>query len=403
MYKQLLINVDELWLKGKNRPQYFKALRQHIQLQMKRLGQKGYTIKNRNQRFVLNFETPYSDHVIPALLKVAGIYTIVPVLETVSEIDAIKEAALEVWGDMKPGELVTFRVSTDRADKRFPMPSMEISRQIGGALLKKFDGQLKVELRKPQRILRVRVTAFGTYVSCTEYEGMGGLPVGTSGHIITMLSGGFDSPVASYLMSKRGCRQSFAFFHAFPFVGDEVKEKLLQIFGKLAEYQMGCELYVIPYGEIQKKLAKLCKEEYRTIFFRQYMVFASNLLARKLKARALCTGDSLGQVSSQTLGNMGELNKYSDRIILRPLVGYNKREIIALSKVAETHDISIIPHDDACSLFAPKKPIIRPDFGYWEDFVKENPMSEELEECVNNAQIYYLDHSGKVSLREKTF
>jgi tRNA uracil 4-sulfurtransferase len=217
---------------------------------------------------------------------------------------------------------------------------------------------------------------------------------------VTLLSGGFDSPVASYLMSKRGCKQTFAFFYAYPFVGEEVKEKIISIAKVLGKYQRGSKLHIIPFGDIQNLISKKCHEEYRTILFRKYMMDCSYLLADKVKADALLTGDALGQVSSQTIGNIQAIEYFAKKPIFRPLVGFNKIEIINLAREVGTHDISIIPHDDACSLFAPKSPIIRPDMEYFKKFEKDDEVDAEVEKAVANAEIIKISLTGELLLDE---
>lgn len=290
----------------------------------------------------------------------------------------------------------TFKVKAQRNDKTFPKKSDEINRYLGHQLHEIFP-EMKVDVHQPELMVDIRIYREKIYISTQKLMGIGGQPMGMSGHLITLISGGFDSPVASYLMSKRGCTQTFAFFYAYPFVGEEVKDKILDLVKVLGRYQFGCRLFVIPFGDIQNLISKSCREEYRTILFRKYMVECANLLARRVKAKALLTGDALGQVSSQTLGNMSIVDKTSERPILRPLTGFNKVEIINLSRQIGTHDVSVIPHDDACSLFAPKHPILKPDYKYWNDFISSHNFNNELNECLDKAEVFSVDVKGEIS------
>lgn len=393
----LLINVDELWLKGGNRPRLMKVLKDHLKDLFKAFDI-GTQFENVNQRFKVTVNGEVSEEMIEALQKVPGIFSIIPasLMEKDNELSAIWSAVdkeVESWGE----ELTTFKVEGHRTDKQFPKTSMEVERLVGGYVLKKYDHKLKVDVRKPKYRLDIKILRDEIAVSSRKIYGTGGLPWGTSGHLITMLSGGFDSPVASYLMAKRGCKQSFIFFYAYPFVGDEVKEKILNLTKVLGQYQAFSKLYIVPFGEVQKKVSGICEEKYRTILFRKMMVETSNLLADRVKGNAILTGDALGQVSSQTIGNISLIDGSSRRPIFRPLLGLNKRDIIELAEKIGTHDISTIPHDDACTLFAPKHPVIKPDKRYWHRFEEENDLTPILTEALDQAEVYEVSVRGELT------
>jgi len=393
MYNIIIINVDELWLKGKNRPYYFGTIRSHIKESLKANHQAPLTCVREEQRLVAKSETPFSEKSIQALLKIPGIHSLMPARRIPVEMNAIFPVVREELQQIS--ELpATFRVETKRSFKGFPLDSMEVSRDIGELVLKEFPA-MKVNLKNPQLVIEIRIMRDNIYLSIQKLYGIGGLPMGTSGHLVTMISGGFDSPVASFLMSKRGCRQTFIFFYAYPYVGDEVKEKVLRLVQVLGQYQRYSRLYVVGFGEIQNLISDHCREEYRTLLFRRAMVRCSALLAKRIKGDALLTGDALGQVSSQAIRNIPVLDKVSSLPIFRPLLGFNKIEIIQLAKKIGTHDISVIPHDDACSLFAPKHPIIKPSLSYLEQFDRELPLDEHLEKCLNDAEIHEISLTGK--------
>lgn len=394
MYTYLLINVDELWLKGKNRKLYFQAILSHIKNVIKKTEEQKFSIRNQNQRLVAEFNEAISDKTIESLLNIPGVHSIIPSLK-VPLTENLNELLSPLDTELSEiNTLTTFKVETSRTLKNYPKNSMEISRYLGHMLLKKYE-KLKVDVKKPEIMVNVRILSDGIFLSTKKFMGMGGLPWGTSGSLVTLLSGGFDSPVASYLMSKRGCKQTFVFFHAYPFVGDDVKDKIIELSKVLAKYQKSSQLYIVPFGDIQVKIGKTCQEEYRTIFFRKLMVEVSNYIAKKVSADAILTGDSLGQVSSQTIGNISLMEGASQRPIFRPLLGFNKIEIINLSRKVGTHDISIIPHDDACSLFAPKSPIIRPDRKYWREYFEENDFSEEISGAFEKSEILTFDSIGR--------
>ncbi len=395
MYNIIVMNVDELWLKGKNRPVYFKAIRRHIRELLRAYHPENFTCSSEEQRIVARSESPFSEACIGALLNVPGIHSVAPARRIPVAYDAIMPAVtaeLNALGTLP----ATFKVHTKRSFKGFPMNSMAVSAQLGGLVLAEFP-QLKVDVNFPQMVIEVRIMEHNIYISSRKMKAIGGLPAGTSGHVLSLLSGGFDSPVASYLLAKRGCRLSFAFFYAYPFVGDEVKDKIMKLVSVLGQFQRHCKLYIIPFGEIQNLISKQCKLEYRTVLFRKAMLECANLLAQKIRAEALVTGDSLGQVSSQTIGNIAALDSFSAKPIFRPLLGFNKIEIIDLAKKIGTHDISVIPHDDACSLFAPKHPIIRPDTRYLEEFDRELPLAPHLDKCITDAEVYNVSLTGQLT------
>jgi tRNA uracil 4-sulfurtransferase len=394
MYKILAVSVDELWLKGKNRKVYIQAIKRHIKSVVKAFHSDPFTCLNENQRLILESDIPFNEELILSLQKVPGINAITPSQKISLDFDEIIPVVTKELENLDC-ELSTFKVITNRSNKQFPMTSMEMSRELGALILQNFSN-LKVDVKSPEIQVRIKVATEKIYISVKKYKGIGGLPCGTSGNIVTMLSGGFDSPVASYLMSKRGCKQSFIFFYSYPYVGDEVKEKILEISKILGKYQYRSKLYIVPFGEIQNEISKSCFEEYRTLLFRKYMVDCANLLADRINADAICTGDALGQVSSQTIYNISAIDRYSKRPILRPLIGTNKVEIISLSKEIGTHDTSVIPHDDACALFAPKHPIIKPDLDYWDNFIDKNNLEDKLIEMLDSSECYSIDVTGKI-------
>jgi thiamine biosynthesis protein ThiI len=392
-YNTIVINIDELWLKGKNRPMYFKAIRKHIQEVLQAYHPGEFSFDFEEQRFVAKSRSPFSEETMQALLKVPGIHSLMPARRIPVNLDDIFPMVKEEIKLMGT-QPFRFKVETRRSYKGFPMNSMEVSHHIGALVDNEFSN-LSVDVKKPELVIELRILENNIYLSTRKMLAIGGLPVGTSGRLVTLISGGFDSPVASYLMFKRGCTQTFVFFYAYPFVGDEVKDKILEIIRVLGKYQRYSRLYIVPFGELQDMISKKCKEDYRTLLFRKAMLQCAALLAKRVKAEALLTGDALGQVSSQTIGNIFVLDNVTPLPIFRPLVGYNKIEIIELAKKIGTHDISVIPHDDACSMFAPKHPVIRPNTSYMERFDKEFPFGEHVKKCLDEAEVFDISLTGE--------
>ena len=388
MYQHLLINVDELWLKGKNRPAYFSALGSHIREVANACGPKRYTLKRENQRFVVISEEGCSKDLLDGLSGIPGIYSLIPCRQVSCDFSALAEMAvkdIEERVGNKNGR--TFKVCCRRIDKQFPHNSMEVARQVGGEVLRLAPG-LKVDVTNPDITVDIRILPGKAYLSTSVAYGLGGLPLGMSGHLVTLISGGFDSPVASYMMSRRGCRQSFVFFHSYPFVEEEIMDKILAIFQALAKYQLNPLLYRIPFGNLQQKIVEKCEPAYRTLLFRHYMLWGGSLLGKRVGADALLTGDCLSQVSSQTIGNICLLNKSPFLPVFRPLLGFNKSEIISWARKVGTHDLSLLPQDDACSLLSPKHPVLVPKEDYWESFLKHNNFERELVDAVDSADVY---------------
>ncbi|HAZ12322.1 MAG: tRNA 4-thiouridine(8) synthase ThiI [Bdellovibrionales bacterium GWA2_49_15] len=406
MQQALLISVDELWLKGKNRDGYFEMMREHLREYFIAEKVGAFTLRNQGQRFLCEFSERFPsipEQLIRGLRLLPGLHTIIPV-ECVVErtLEAMFLSAQRSILKMKAKRWpFTFKVETYRSDKKFSMNSMEISRELGHLLLVAFP-ELKVDVHRPDFLIEVFVESEKILVATEYFRGMGGLPIGTAGHAITLISGGIDSPVASYFMAKRGLAQTFAFFHAYPYVGDEVKEKIIKLIGLLAPSHRKTKLVVIPFGKIQEIIGTHAYPEYRTVLFRLYMLKTAELLADKVEAGALITGDGLGQVSSQTLVNLSVINTLLKLIVLRPLIGLNKIEIIDWAKKIGTYQTSIIPHDDACALFAPKRPTTRANQDYVKEFLLKHPMEDEQKLALSTAQIYTFDVRGKF-VKEKNF
>lgn len=398
MYNIILVNLHELWLKGKNRPIYINVLRKHLNKVIKLYHEGEVTLLKDFQRLIFTSTMPFKDEVISAIRKVPGIHSIMLAKEGEKDLEKIVPILIEEMA--KYGmEDFSFKVQATRSDKSFPITSPEINKFLGHEILLKFPNA-HVNLKKPQITPEILILSKSIFISAKRLPGIGGLPIGMSGHLITLLSGGIDSPVASFMMSKRGCAQTFVFFHSYPFVGEEVLEKIFSLAKILGQFQAGCRLYVIPFGEIQSLISKNCREEYRTVLFRKFMVEAANLLADQIKADAILTGDSISQVSSQTIGNLAVLDKSSSRPIFRPLIGLNKNEIVEKAQEIGTFETSILPHDDACSLFAPLRPVINPSLNYWEKFSEEFQIKEDLLNCVKNAKVYQISPKGTLTFLE---
>lgn len=397
MVDLLVISIDELWLKGKNRKAYMQAAIDHIAAVFRVYHSAKFSYKIQSERLYYNSKTFFSDELINALSFIPGLAYI----SKCKMLERLPDENLEnVYEEILKGlsfldqHTTTFRALVKRVDKSFSQTSVAIGREIGHRVITRYKNA-KVDLKKSELIIDVRILPKHVSISTETKKGIGGLPWGSTGSAVTLLSGGFDSPVASYLMAKRGVKQAFVFFHAYPFVGREVITKIKALTSELAKFQRQTHLYIVPFGDIQTFISEHCREEYRTIIFRRYMIELSNMIAHKISANALITGDCIGQVSSQTMENLHLMDKISKRMIIRPLVGFNKLEILNCALAIGTHDISILPHDDACSLFAPKNPIINPNLEYWDNWDKNLAIQNELQAALEKTEIFSVNLQGE--------
>lgn len=350
-----LIRYGEIALKGENRPFFEKTLVRRIKNALR--GFDGVKIERTHGRMFC-FVKGSKKEVLDALSKVFGIVAISPAKGTELSMEAIGSAALEAIKDVDfKGK--TFKVETRRPNKSFPVKSPEISRRVGAHILRNLDGKLKVDVHNPEIQVDVEVRD-RAYVYCNETEGPGGLPVGCNGRAVLMMSGGIDSPVAGYMIAKRGVEIEPVYFHSFPFTSDRAKEKVIDLCKILAQYTGKMHLHVVNFTEVLKELGEKGKDEYITILMRRMMVRVSQEIAKKIRAKALITGESLGQVASQTIEALNCTSEVADMSIFRPLIGFDKREIIDIAKQIGTYETSIKPYADCCTIFVPEHPKTKP-------------------------------------------
>lgn len=382
----LCLSPDELWLKGRNQPFYWKVLRSNIISMLKdQLGLK-FHLEVRNQRVFVFLYEELSDESIQEICLLPGINKIqkgflLP-LDWGILLEEIQKHGKYLFQDVK-----TFGVRVRRANKGFSKNSLEIQKELGTFILENFP-YLSVNLTSPDLWFDLRVLNSSFYFFSKSYRASGGLPVGSSGKLVSLISGGIDSSVATYLMATRGCKQDLLFCYAYPFVTSEVEDKVSQLAKRLSLVQSGLKLHIVPFAEVLEKVSDFCKEEYRTLFFRHCMLRTAELLANRLGYSGIVTGDSLAQVSSQTLSNIAVLDNSTELPILRPLIGLNKSDIIYLARKIGTYEISIQPYDDACSFLSGKSPVLRADKNFWFDLVKENCIDSLLKLQLDNTRIY---------------
>ncbi|MEK7607036.1 MAG: tRNA uracil 4-sulfurtransferase ThiI [Patescibacteria group bacterium] len=347
MKEVVLVHYHELALKGKNRGMFERTLVENIA---------AITGIPRKRIWLLESRIIIEDtgDAAQRLKYVFGISSYAPALCVAPNLAAIQKAAFAL---AETGGFKRFAVSTSRGDKKFAMTSVEVSREIGGALHEKTG--VRVDLTNPEKTFFIEITREHAYVYTGRVPGPGGLPVGTQGNVLALLSGGIDSPVAAHRILKRGASVNFIHFHSYPFTSRASIDKVKTLAGILNRFAMRSTLSLVPFGKIQKEILKKCREPYRVILYRRLMLRIAEKLARQTHAQALVTGESLGQVASQTLENMVVTENTLTLPLFRPLIGFDKEEIIAEARKIGTFETSIEPHDDCCTLFLPKNPIIR--------------------------------------------
>lgn len=356
MADTIIVHTDEVSLKGGNRPFFERLLKRNLMARLEGLGR--FDVSVRKGILTVScgdaMDGELASRVEGRLKTVFGVASFWLAERCHKDLDAIKRVAV----GMMAGRSGKFRVTAKRGDKKFPKDSMEISRQVGGAVLAANDG-LTVDLRHPDHTVYVEINQGGAFVSDGKHAGPGGLPTDSVGKVAVMLSGGIDSPVAAWKVMSRGCRAEFIHFHSYPHVGRESIDKVRRLAGALDRYQLGSRLHLVPFAEIQREITAKTDGKLRVVLYRRFMMRLAEAIASREGCLGIVTGDSLGQVASQTLENIATVTAAVSLPVHRPLVGDGKNNIIDLAKHIGTYGISIEPHDDCCTLFVPDHPELR--------------------------------------------
>jgi tRNA uracil 4-sulfurtransferase len=346
----VLIRYHEIALKKGNRPYFTELLKRNLIAAVKDLGVK--EIRSLPARLLVTFSNTIDQQTaVTRIRSVFGVANFSLVERTPREMDRIERRILECLDGMS---FSSFRIETQRGDKSFPLISPEINRQLG-ARVKERSGA-RVDLTNPELTITVEILPKDAFFGFDKISGAGGLPVGASGRVVSLISGGIDSPVAAYRMMQRGCRLIFVHFHGAPYLDKTSQEKVRMLVSTLTRHQYLSRLHLVPFGEIQRQIVAAVGRPLRVVLYRRMMLRIAEVLARAEKAKALVTGESLAQVASQTLENMAVIQQASTLPILRPLVGMDKQEIIDQARRIGTFDTSSIPDQDCCQLFVPKHP-----------------------------------------------
>ena len=349
----LVVHYHEISLKRGNRPLFLRHLARNLQAAIADLGP--VTLRQRPGRIVLDLEGhPHPEYVRDRAARVCGVASVLLGYRTASTLDAMRA----VVGQLVEGRQVgSFRISARRAFKTYPMTSVELNRALGAFVLERV--ATRVDLEHPEVEIVVEVLPDEAFVALDRRAGPGGLPVGASGTVVALLSGGIDSPVAAWRMMKRGCRVVFVHFHSVPYLPPTSQAKARALVERLTQWQYASRLHLVPFGEIQREVVLSVPPPARVVVYRRLMIRIAEVIGRRAGARALVTGESLGQVASQTLENIAAIDAAASLPVLRPLIGMDKLEITGEAQRLGTFEISIEPDADCCTLFTPKHPATR--------------------------------------------
>ncbi|MCX7903311.1 MAG: tRNA 4-thiouridine(8) synthase ThiI [Caloramator sp.] len=374
--KKLLVKYSsEITLKGLNRKSFEDLLIKNIR---QRIGKDANIIKESGRIIIEN----YTDDTVEKIRKVFGVLGVAEATVVEKDIDKICQSAVE---HMKNLNFKTFKVECKRQDKSFPINSLELSKKVGGAILKNIK-DISVDVHDPEVTLMIEIRK-DAYIYTNYLEGQGGMPYKSAGKGVLLLSGGIDSPVAGYMLAKRGLEIVGVYYHSHPYTSERAKEKVISLAKKLSEYTGSFKLYIIPFTKIQMEIIEKCREDELTIIMRRFMMSIAEEIAKKEGALCLATGESLGQVASQTLESMFVTNSVVSMPVFRPLVGMDKVDIMDIARDIGTYDISILPYEDCCTIFVPKHPKTKPRLSDIEKSEEALEIRELIDDAVNNAEI----------------
>ena len=377
MYKAFFLNYGEIGVKGKNRYLFEDALVRQIKYALRDVDGAFRVTKENGRIYALAQEEFDYDEAVAALQRVFGIIGICPVVQIEDNgFDDLAENVIDYFNRTYPDKNITFKVNARRARKNYPMDSMEINMELGARLLDAFP-ELKVDVHKPQVLLQVEVRNKINIYS-EEIPGPGGMPVGTAGKAMLLLSGGIDSPVAGYMIAKRGVQLEATYFHAPPYTSERAKQKVVDLARLVAGYAGPIVLNVVNFTDIQLAIYEKCPHDELTIIMRRYMMRIAEELGKKSGCLGLITGESIGQVASQTMQSLYCTNEVCTMPVFRPVIGFDKQEIIDLSEKIGTYETSIQPFEDCCTIFVAKHPVTKPNL----NIIKND--EKHLADCIDD-------------------
>ena len=380
MFTAFLIKYAEIGVKGKNKYLFEEALAQQVKYALKRCEGEFKVTRTEGRIYVHALSDFDYEETVDNLKTVFGISGICPVIHVADEgFEKLSKVVVSYMDETYPDKNMTFKVQTRRARKNYPMDSMEINMALGEAILNAFP-EIRVDVHKPDVMLHVEIRE-KIYIYSMEIPGPGGMPVGSNGKAMLLLSGGIDSPVAGYMIAKRGVKIDAVYFHAPPYTSDRAKQKVIDLAKQVSRYAGPVYLHIINFTDIQ--LYEKCPHEELTIIMRRYMMKIAEMIAKETGCLGLITGESIGQVASQTVQSLAVTNEVCTLPVFRPLIGFDKMEIVAVSEKIGAYETSILPYEDCCTIFVAKHPVTKPNL----NVVKrhEKNLEEKIDELVKQA------------------
>ncbi|MBQ8133691.1 MAG: tRNA 4-thiouridine(8) synthase ThiI [Clostridia bacterium] len=385
MKEVILIKLGEIVLKGLNRKNFEDTLIKSIKRRLHKIG--AFKVKASQSIITVApvFDDIDMDEAVECVSKIFGIAAFSRACTAEKDIEKIKEAAGE-YLEEQFSVTGSFKVEAKRSDKKFPLTSPEIAREVGGYLAERFP-DVRVDVHNPDTVVTVEIRDGAAYIHSGVIRGAGGIPVGTGGKAAILISGGIDSPVAAYMMAKRGIELTAVHFASPPYTSERAEEKVTELLKRVSAYSGRITMYTVPFTKLQEQIRDKCHEEYFTIIMRRFMMTIAEEIARKNDCQALITGESLGQVASQTIGAIACTDDACTMPVFRPLIGMDKEEIIEISRKIDTFEISIQPYEDCCTVFTPKHPRTRPVLKNVIEEQNKIDFGQLVKEAVENVRI----------------
>ena len=385
MKEILLCKYGEIVLKGANRRYFEDSLCKTLRFRAKHYG--NFKIDRSQSTLVIEPLDEFADidGMFETASKVFGIVGISRCAVCEKDMSAIEATVKDYIPQFLEGKK-TFKVEAKRSDKRFPLDSMKICAEVGGDILSQMP-HLKVNVREPEVVVHVEIREFAAYIHAGQFKGAGGMPVGTNGKALLLLSGGIDSPVAGYMIAKRGVMLEAVHFESFPYTSELAREKVFTLARQVAQYAGSFNVHVVSLTHIQEELVKACDEDYFTLLLRRYMMAIADQLATRLGCGGLITGESLGQVASQTMQAIGVTDPLATHPVFRPCIGMDKEEIVQVARKIGTFETSIQPYEDCCTVFTPKHPRTRPELAKVLEQEKKLDFDALVKEALDGAYV----------------
>ncbi|MCM3741182.1 tRNA 4-thiouridine(8) synthase ThiI [Oceanobacillus luteolus] len=397
-YEHILIRYGEMALKGKNMRSFILTLQENLLAKLKEFPQ--VKIKRTQGRMFILLNGHDPEPIMDICKKVFGIHSLSLAIKVDNDVEQIKEAAL--YALKKAKDVKTFKVSVKRVNKQFPHGSSEMNQLLGTHLLVNTD-DITVDVHHPDVEVKVEIRAEATYITSENVPGAGGLPVGTSGKSLLLLSGGIDSPVAGYLAMKRGVQLEAIHFHSPPYTSERAKQKVLDLTKQLTKYGKSIRVHIVPFTKLQQEIFREMPENYGMTIMRRMMFRIAEAVCQQEGILSLTTGENLGQVASQTMESMHTINEVTNYPIIRPLVAMDKEEVIAISRKIGTYDISILPYEDCCTIFVPKSPKTKPRRDKVNAYEARHDFSESINEAIEGIETIKITSKQQESEFEDLF